>query len=181
MRKTLLSILLTTPLLAAAQGASYAGEQTRTIKALSEQEVQQYLAGAGMGYARPAELNRYPGPMHVLELADRLKLDARQRADMKALMDDHKNEARGLGARVVAAERALDALFVSRAVDGASLTAALTDAQEARRLYRESHLQTHLKAAALMTPEQIAAYSQLRGYDDGNAAPAGNTQHQHKH
>lgn len=30
-----------------------------------------------MGYAKAAELNRHPGPMHVLELADQLKLAAR--------------------------------------------------------------------------------------------------------
>ena len=39
--------------------------------------VQSYLSGAGMGYAKAAELNRHPGPMHVLELADQLKLAAR--------------------------------------------------------------------------------------------------------
>jgi len=38
--------------------------------ALSVEQIEQYRAGAGMGYAKAAELNRYPGPMHVLELAD---------------------------------------------------------------------------------------------------------------
>ena len=42
------------------------------VNALSPDEVQQYLAGAGMGYAKAAELNHFPGPMHVLELADKL-------------------------------------------------------------------------------------------------------------
>ena len=35
------------------------------IKALSSEEVEQYLSGAGMGYAKAAELNRHPGPIHV--------------------------------------------------------------------------------------------------------------------
>ena len=30
---------------------------------LSPQEVKQYLSGAGMGYAKAAELNHFPGPM----------------------------------------------------------------------------------------------------------------------
>lgn len=59
---------------------SYAGQQSRDIKALSEEEVQGYLAGAGMGFARAAELNRYPGPMHALEHADALALSQGQRA-----------------------------------------------------------------------------------------------------
>jgi hypothetical protein len=58
--------------LAHAQNAQpYAGQQSRAIKALSQDEVRQYLEGAGLGYAKAAELNRYPGPMHVLELQAR--------------------------------------------------------------------------------------------------------------
>src|SRR5438876_506210 len=69
----------------------YAGQQSREIKALSPEEIGQYLSGAGMGYAKPAELNGYPGPMHVLENADGLALTPEQRkqttALMKALLD----------------------------------------------------------------------------------------------
>jgi hypothetical protein len=55
---------------AQAQQRPYAGQQEREIKALSADEIKQYLAGAGMGYAKSAELNHYPGPGHALELAD---------------------------------------------------------------------------------------------------------------
>ena len=44
----------------------YAGQQTRTIKALSDQEVSDYVEGRGMGSSKAAELNHYPGPAHVL-------------------------------------------------------------------------------------------------------------------
>jgi hypothetical protein len=47
------------------QVSPYAGEQGRAIKALSQKEVSDLLDGAGMGYAKAAELNRYPGPMHT--------------------------------------------------------------------------------------------------------------------
>ena len=49
--------------------------QTRSIKALSDQQIADLGAGRGMGLALAAELNGYPGPSHVLELAD--KLDSR--------------------------------------------------------------------------------------------------------
>ena len=39
------------------------------IKSLSQDDQSALLAGRGMGLARPAELNGYPGPAHVLELA----------------------------------------------------------------------------------------------------------------
>ena len=71
----------------------YGGMQTRPIKALSEQQVADLGAGRGMGLALAAELNGYPGPSHVLELADRLDLTADQRASVQRLFDSMKMEA----------------------------------------------------------------------------------------
>src|SRR5918996_6449920 len=94
------ALLLAAPAGAArAQHQPYAGQHERDIKALSAAEVEQYLAGAGMGYAKPAELNRHPGPAHVLELADRLGLSPEQRATAKGLMETHHAEARTIGAK----------------------------------------------------------------------------------
>src|SRR5687767_11125254 len=50
----------------------YVGQEDRAIKALDAKDVDGLLAGSGMGYAKAAELNGYPGPMHVLELAEKL-------------------------------------------------------------------------------------------------------------
>ena len=52
----------------------YAGLETRAIKTLSERQIADLNAGRGMGLALAAELNGYPGPMHAIELADRLNL-----------------------------------------------------------------------------------------------------------
>jgi hypothetical protein len=52
----------------------HAGMQTRPIKALSQQQVADLGAGRDMGLALAAELNGYPGPSHVLELANKLEL-----------------------------------------------------------------------------------------------------------
>jgi hypothetical protein len=143
---------------------SYAGEQSRDIKALSNEEVQGYLAGAGMGFARAAELNRYPGPMHVLEHGDALALSPQQRASLTLLMSRHKQEARALGAEVVRLERELDALFSSRSATAAGVDGQLAQIGAAQARVRGSHLKTHIEAAALMTPAQIERYAQLRGY-----------------
>ena len=156
-----------------AQHAPYAGEQSSEIKSLSAQEVQQYRAGAGMGYAKAAELNHFPGPMHVLELADQLKLSASQRAATKSLMDAHKAEARAIGAALVEAERELEALFRAGRVDEAALARAVRTAAALQGEYRLSHLETHRRMRALLTDEQVARYDELRGY----ASPAG---HKHK-
>ena len=95
-----------------APGASpYTGLQAREIKALSPQDTEGLLQGRGMSLALTAELNGYPGPMHVLELADALQLDAGQRERTQNLMAAHKAQARELGAQVVQAERELDLAF----------------------------------------------------------------------
>ena len=39
----------------------YTGQEKREIRALSKEEVHGYLSGDGMGFAKPAELNHYPG------------------------------------------------------------------------------------------------------------------------
>ena len=58
----------------AAQHRPYAGMQERPVKALSADEIADLRAGRGMGFALAAELNGYPGPVHVLEHADALGL-----------------------------------------------------------------------------------------------------------
>jgi len=120
-----------------------------------------------MGYAKAAELNRFPGPMHTLELADQLKLTAEQRATTTQLMDAHKAEARGLGAELVAAERELDALFRSGKVDEAVLARSVRAAAALEGEYRLSHLETHRRMRALLSDEQVMRYDELRGYASG--------------
>src|SRR5712675_1084457 len=79
---------------AQAQSAQpYSGMQSRPIKSLSEQQIADLNAGRGMGLALAAELNGYPGPSHLIELADKLNLSTDQRAAIKPLFDSMRAEA----------------------------------------------------------------------------------------
>jgi Spy/CpxP family protein refolding chaperone len=142
----------------------YAGQQSRDIKALSDDEIRGYLTGAGMGFAKSAELNRYPGPMHALEMADALELTATQRAALESLLQRHKEEVRALGAEVVKQERELDRLFAMRIATSAAVDARLILLAQAQAQVRASHLKTHIEATALLDSAQIERYSALRGY-----------------
>lgn len=71
--------------LAAAQ-SPYAGEELRSIKSMSPQKIESLLSGRGMGFAKLAELNHYPGPKHVLELADDLDLTPSQVSETKSTL-----------------------------------------------------------------------------------------------
>ncbi len=165
-----------------AQHASpYAGQQTREIKALSSTQTADLLAGKGMELAKAAELNGYPGPMHALELATQLDLSTEQKQASEALMGRHKAEARDLGTQLVAAERALDLAFSSRQIDAARLSAHTDRIGQLQAQLRKAHLDTHLQQTALLRPEQIARYAQLRGYSGSaeTAAPAAAPLHKH--
>jgi Spy/CpxP family protein refolding chaperone len=154
----------------------YAGEQSRDIKSLSSSEIQALHQGAGMGYAKAAELNGYPGPMHVLELARPLQLSTEQRQASEQLMAQHKATARTLGNKLVDAERALDTAFVQKQIDAQRITELTQRIGQLQATLRAEHLQTHLAQTALLNPQQIASYQSLRGYDK-----AGGATHTHAH
>ena len=150
----------------ASAAAPYAGEQSREIKSLSMQEMQALLAGRGMGFAKAAELNGYPGPAHVLELDVALALDATQRRRTQTLFEAMEQDAILLGKALVEAERRLDHLFASGAITPQSLASVLAETGDLQARLRGVHLQAHIEQARILTHEQVARYAQLRGYGD---------------
>jgi Spy/CpxP family protein refolding chaperone len=149
----------------------YAGMQARPVKALSDQQIADLKAGRGMGLALAAELNGYPGPMHVLELASPLGLSDDQRAKVAGLFDAMKREAVPLGERLIAAETALDRQFAGRTITASSLGEATRDIASLQGELRLAHLKYHLATLELLTPEQATRYSTLRGYGSGQHTP----------
>ena len=141
----------------------YAGMQTRPIKALSEQQVADLGAGRGMGLALAAELNGYPGPSHVLELADKLDLTADQRASVQRLFDSMKLEAVPLGSKLIEQEAELDRQFADRTVTPESLKTSTAAVATTQGALREAHLKYHLSTAALLTPGSDAALCRTAG------------------
>lgn len=157
-------LLLALAALNAAAASPYAGQEHTDIKALTAAEQSALLDGQGMGFAKPAELNGYPGPKHVLELSDPLGLSQAQREATQALFERMQAAARGIGAELVAAERALDALYASRTATVARVDSQLASIEALRARLRGVHLNAHLEQAALMTRHQVALYARLRGY-----------------
>src|SRR5260370_9134594 len=98
---------------AAAAQTPYPGLQARPITALSGQQVADLKAGRGMGLALAAELNGYPGPSHLLELADQLGLSDAQRNTVRSLFEAMKAETIPIGERLIAQETALDPHFAT--------------------------------------------------------------------
>jgi Spy/CpxP family protein refolding chaperone len=157
-------------LLAQAQGP-YAGLEARPIKALSEQQIADLRAGRGMGLALAAELNGYPGPMHVLEFADALGLTDQQRATVQELFAAMKAEAIPLGETLIGQEAELDRRFAERTITPASLKASTDAIGMTQTALRETHLKYHLSTFEVLTPAQVHRYAGLRGYQGGMHLP----------
>jgi hypothetical protein len=152
---------------ASAQQQPYAGLEQRPIKALSQKEIEDLRAGRGMGFALPAELNGYPGPVHVLELAEALKLSHQQRERTRTLLDSMKAETIPLGERLIEQESALDRAFATRAISPRALTEMTGAIGVTLATLRAAHLRYHLAQIEILSPEQVSGYTKLRGYSGG--------------
>jgi len=144
--------------------AGYAGLQHREIKALSAQQIDGYRTARGMGLAMAAELNGYPGPMHVLELAAQLGLSADQESKTKAIFQAMQAQAKQVGEAIIDAERELDALFATRSATPAGIATQTQRIAHLQGKLRAVHLASHLDMMKVLSAEQVQSYNRLRGY-----------------
>ena len=154
----------------------YAGQQSRPIKALSDDDIAALQNGEGMGMAKAAELNGYPGPKHVLDLARQLQLTDGQWRGVQAIFDRMSAAAKPLGGELITQEQALDQLFAKGDITPDRLAAATAAIAELQGRLRAVHLSAHLETRALLNPDQVARYQLLRG---NGASPA--PEHHHHH
>jgi len=160
---TTITILILASTASLAQ-SPYAGMQTRSIKALSTQQIDDLRTGRGMGLALAAELNGYPGPAHVLELSEKLALSPEQKERIQKLFESMKAESTPIGARLIEQESALDQQFASRSITPDALKKATTQIGATQAELRNAHLKYHLEMALILSPDQMKQYAELRGY-----------------
>ncbi|MGF1649784.1 MAG: hypothetical protein ACFCUN_04985 [Hyphomicrobiaceae bacterium] len=157
------------PTMTSAQGHSghaspYAGFETRAIKSLSPNDMEELRRGGGWGLALAAELNGVPGPAHLLELRDEIALSVDQVAAIQAIFDEMQSEAVAAGARLIKAEETIEAAFRAGNLDDERLRALIAEAEAARAELRFIHLSRHLSTPPLLSADQVARYTMLRGY-----------------
>lgn len=155
----------------------YAGQEKRPIKALSEQEIADYLNGRGMGSSKAAELNHYPGPRHVLEHAAALGLTPQQADRVRQAQDAMDSEARRIGRQIVDQEAALESLYASQQATPENTQRMVREIASLQAAFRMAHLNAHLSMKQVLSPEQVALYDRARGYDGTKALHHGHKQH----
>jgi len=143
----------------------YSGQETRQIKALSSSQIDGLLNGAGMGYAKVAELNGLPGPKHVLELGNELELTENQRSETEMIFVEMQEQAKALGSELVGVEKELDQLFSGAAIDTVKARDTMVRAAQLQAELRWTHVRAHLSQSEILTQKQRGAYIKLRGYE----------------
>jgi Spy/CpxP family protein refolding chaperone len=143
--------------------------QTREIKALAPEDVDRLRNAEGMGLALAAELNHYPGPKHVLELAERLHLSGSQTAQIRQIERQMRTAALRLGEEIITQERLLDRAFATRRIDDGELRRRTVEIGRLTGELRYTHLRAHLAVAAVLTRDQIRRYDELRGYAEAES------------
>jgi Spy/CpxP family protein refolding chaperone len=130
-------------------------------------------SGRGFGMAFVADQNGYPGPLHVLELKERLKLTAEQEAKARALLTAMFAESQPKSQRLLDAEAKLRHLFASGQADEAALRVAVAEVERARSEVRLVHLMFHLRTREVLTDEQRRLYHEARWSAHGPMSPHG--------
>ena len=176
MKPIFIALILTwTSVAGASTQSPYVGEELNEIKSLSPSEISGLLQGSGMGFAKAAELNRYPGPRHVLDLAEQLQLSSQQIVQTNRIFEKMHANAKELGAQLVEYERELDTLFSSGEISVSVLDSLLQKIGETSAKLRGTHLHAHLEMKKILAPHQVMMYDNLRGYSNGSRS------HKHTH
>lgn len=168
---------LSVSLPALGQESPYTDLQSRGIKALSEDRIEGFLEGKGLGFALAAELNGYPGPLHVLQLAEKLELSQQQHARVTAIFDAMHSSAAALGEQIVSAEGALEAAFSGSTITKDSLHKMVVEIGHLTGQLRAVHLAAHIETKALLSEKQVHLYTMGRGYQGSERGGMGHGSH----
>jgi len=148
------------------KGSKYAGEEKRSIKSLSPDDIAELKRGGGWGLAKAAELNGVPGPAHLLEMKDKIPLTKDQVMAINKTYKQMKAQAIKQGEHLIVLEQELELQFRSGSITPDALRASLIKIANVRMELRFTHLAAHLKTPDILSKDQIRKYNELRGYSN---------------
>ncbi len=149
--------------------SNYSDLITRRIKSLSEKDIEILRRGRGGvfgGMAILAELNHYPGPIHVLELGEKLCLTEEQMKQTQRIYDEMEKKAKEVGEEFIKIEESVNNGFANSTISEAQLEEFMKKSGNLWGELRFTHLKCHLETKKLLTPDQVHKYDVLRGYSN---------------
>jgi hypothetical protein len=146
--------------------SKYIGQEKRSIKSLSESDINELKNGKGWGLAKAAELNGVPGPVHLLEMKDEISLTDEQVKKIDSVYQKMKMNAVELGEKLIGLEFELNAHFANRTINDNLLMELLAKIEDTHKKLRYIHLSAHLETPLIVSEKQIKLYNKLRGYEN---------------
>lgn len=137
------------------------------MKGLSEEGIRGLINGEGLGVARIAELNHFPGPRHVLDIADKLQLSDTQLKETRKVYAGMHKEAVRLGKMIIAREEELENSFARNDIDSNKWKTIVMEIARLEGELRVTHIRAHLAMKGILSPDQISNYDLLKGYGPG--------------
>ena len=132
-----------------------------SIASLSTKEYEAYQKGEAMGLTTVAEVNNYPAPAQALAFEQGLKLSTTQKQQLKAAVEALDFKAKEMGRFILQHEKKLNDLFFTGKANEGSLIYYCNQLGLYHGELRNAHLQAHLKAKRILTPDQLKKYSRL--------------------
>ncbi len=129
-----------------------------------------------MGLSKAAELNHYPGPLHILNLKVELELTKGQIEETQSIYGTMHSNAKKYGRSLIDKEREIELLFSNQQADPKVLEELVKEAAELKAKIRLEHLSAHISQKLLLSETQIKKYDEARGYTG-----AGNHKRKHHH
>lgn len=171
--KTLITFICLIPTLALAKSlkSPYVKQMNNQIKAITQKDLEGLKKGSGMpfgGMAKAAELNGLPGPRHVLDMSQQVKLTKDQQRKINKIFNKMNSEARKLGAHLIKIERQMDDQMKSGKINSSTLNDLVNKSATVYGKLRYSHLVAHLQTKNVLTKKQIDTYNKIRGYNTNN-------------
>jgi hypothetical protein len=105
--------------------------------------------------AKWAELNGYPGPRHVLDMASELQLTDRQTMKIHLIYQKMSNKAKGIGSAIISIEYNMDRAFANKTITEENLNLMLDKSTKLYGQLRFVHLSAHLDTVQMLTMAQV--------------------------
>ena len=121
------------------------------------------LNGLEGDYGKTAEINSYPSPKSLLELATTLNLSSIQKSRLSDIHNSTVARAKQLGKEIVQIENELNQAFQGRIINEKSCADDALQIGRLRGKLRGVILNSHIKAKAVLNDSQLSMYKKLHG------------------
>ncbi len=137
------------------KASPYVGQEIRTIKSLSDEDINALTHGKGWGLAKPAELNGVPGPAHILELEEALQLTPEQVTSIQALWETMNQSAKYYGERYLQSEAKIERFFNETETDEKQLPLLLADSANPPCKIKACSFTSTFESKAIVNPASV--------------------------